>query len=44
MDIFVKNPGNIRKMQEKMKPWKSYAAHTDEMIALYESLIKKPGV
>ncbi|OGF45666.1 MAG: hypothetical protein A2452_01425 [Candidatus Firestonebacteria bacterium RIFOXYC2_FULL_39_67] len=41
MDIFVKNPENIGKMQEKMKPWKSFAEHADEMVLLYEELSAK---
>ncbi|OGF49459.1 MAG: hypothetical protein A2231_12265 [Candidatus Firestonebacteria bacterium RIFOXYA2_FULL_40_8] len=44
MNYFAENPENISKMQEKMKPWKSFTGHADEMEILYEALLKKRGL
>ena len=40
MNLFVQNPSLISKFQKQIRPWKSFEDHTDEIISLYNSLVK----
>jgi glycosyltransferase involved in cell wall biosynthesis len=39
MELFVKDPGLVAKIQRQIKPWKTLKEHVDEMITLYENTI-----
>lgn len=39
MELFIKNPVLIAKLQQQIKPWESFNNHVKEMITLYENLL-----
>lgn len=41
MKRFTDDAGLVRSFQERMKPWKSFATHVDEMISLYQELLQR---
>jgi len=41
MELFVNKPELISEIQKKIKPWKSFNEHTDEILRLYEEVISK---
>jgi len=41
MDLFVKNPGLVAKIQRQVKPWKTFNEHINEMMTLYENIIAR---
>lgn len=40
MELFIKNPALIAEFQQKIKPWKSFGSHIEEITGLYKQLIK----
>lgn len=40
MNLFVQNPLLISQFQRQIKPWKKFEQHIDEIISLYNNLIK----
>ncbi len=41
MKLFIENPALIAKLQQQIKPWKSFNEHVKEMVTLYGSLLLK---